>query len=85
MTELVGTLRVSTFPFMAEYLIQPILPSFLEQNPRVKVSLLLTHKLLSLVDEGLDLAIRVGTLPSSNLIARQIGTVTMRTIASRAI
>ena len=82
--EVVGTLRITTFPYMAEYLIQPVLPAFLAENTRVKVSLLLTDKLLSLVDEGLDLAVRVGILPNSNLIARQIGTATMRTIASPA-
>jgi LysR family transcriptional regulator for bpeEF and oprC len=81
--EVVGTLRVTTFPFMAEYLIQPVLPDFLAQNPKVKVSLVLGNQLMSLVDEGLDLAIRVGVLPDSNLNARQIGTVKMRTVASQ--
>ena len=77
-----GTLRITTFPFMGDHLLQPVLLGFLREHPGVDVSLLLTHRKVSLIDEGYDLAVRVGDLPDSNLISRRIGTVRMRCAAA---
>jgi len=82
--EVIGTLRVTTFPYMASFLLQPVLSKLLTAHPKLNVTLKLTDRLVSIVDEGFDLAIRIGVLPNSNLIARRIGTVSMRTVAAPA-
>ena len=77
-----GTLRVTTFPYLGRYLMSAVLPDYLAAYPDVSVSLMLTHRIVSLVDEGFDLAIRVGQLQDSDLIAREIGRVRIKTCAS---
>ena len=80
--EVSGALRITSFPFMADYLLKQVLQEFLGSYPRVQITLTLTDRLVSVADEGFDMAIRVGDIPDSNLIARVIGRVEMRTVAS---
>jgi DNA-binding transcriptional LysR family regulator len=53
----------------------PLVRSFLDEYPQVDVRLLLLDRIVSLVDEGLDLAIRIGQLPESSLRAVRVGQV----------
>ena len=53
----------------------PLLRTFLGAHPEVNVRLLLLDRVVSLVDEGLDLGVRVGQLPDSSLQAIRIGQV----------
>ena len=80
--EISGALRITSFPFMADYLLRQVLQEFLAAYPGVQITLTLTDRVVSLADGGFDLAIRVGDIPDSNLIARKIGLVEMRTVAS---
>ena len=52
--------------------IAPLLAEFAQRHPRVTVELGLNDRLVDLVDEGWDLAIRIGNLSNSSLIARRI-------------
>jgi DNA-binding transcriptional LysR family regulator len=52
--------------------VSPLLPLFLERHPEVKLSVHLTDQLVDLVSSGLDLAIRIGRLSDSSLVARRI-------------
>ena len=56
--------------------------AFLNENPRVTVSVLLLDRVANLVEEGIDLAVRIGPLPDSNLVAKKIGTVRRILVAS---
>lgn len=70
---LTGRLRVSgTITFMRQHII-PKLPTFLEQHPGLEIDLLLDDGNVGLVEEGAEVALRMGRLPSSNLTARRIG------------
>lgn len=60
----------------------PVVCAFLNQHPRVTVSVLLLDRVANLVDEGIDLAVRIGPLPDSNLVAKKIGTVRRMLVAS---
>jgi DNA-binding transcriptional LysR family regulator len=72
-TALTGRLRVSgTITFMRQHIIPP-LPAFLEQHPGLEVDLLLDDGNVGLIEEGVEVALRMGKLPSSNLVARRIG------------
>src|SRR5262245_46192672 len=53
----------------------PVVAEFLAGHPRVDVRLVLADRRLDLIDEHLDLAVRVGNLPDSALVATQLGTV----------
>jgi DNA-binding transcriptional LysR family regulator len=65
------------------YLI-PILAEFLRAYPEIDVRLLLWDRVLSLPDEHIDVALRVGELPDSRLIALRVGTIRRVVCASPA-
>lgn len=70
---LTGTLRVSgTITFMRQHII-PRLPLFMEQHPQLCIDLLLDDGNIGLVEEGAEVALRMGRLASSSLTARKIG------------
>ncbi|WP_026193675.1 substrate binding domain-containing protein [Teredinibacter turnerae] len=51
----------------------PLLPLFYRQFPEVDIQLLLEDRFASLIDEQVDVAIRVGHLPDSSYVARRLG------------
>lgn len=53
----------------------PVVCAFLSQHSRITVSVLLLDRIANLVEEAIDLAVRIGPLPDSNLVAKKIGTV----------
>lgn len=68
-----GTLRVSgTITFMRQHII-PRLAPFMAQHPRLCIDLLLDDGNIGLVEEGAEVALRMGKLASSSLTARKIG------------
>lgn len=70
---LTGRLRVGgTITFMSQHII-PRLPVFLERHPNLIVDMLLDDGNIGLVEEGAEVALRMGKLASSNLTARKIG------------
>ena len=62
--------------------IGPLVPAFLERHPEVEIDLVLNDRRVDLVDEGFDLAIRIGSLADSNLIARKLATSHSACVAS---
>jgi molybdate transport repressor ModE-like protein len=70
--EISGTLSVSVPASFGRQYISPLLPEFLGRHPRLKLSIDLSDQMRDLVREGFDLAIRVGDLHDSTLVARRI-------------
>lgn len=67
-----GRLKITApTEFGASYL-GAIVADFLEQYPQVEAEVDLTNRVVDLIEEGFDLAIRAGTLPDSTLIARKL-------------
>jgi DNA-binding transcriptional LysR family regulator len=62
----------------------PLVTDFLRQHPDVHVRLVLGDRALNLVDEHVDLAVRIGALPDSSLIAVRVGEVRRVVCASPA-
>lgn len=60
----------------------PAVTAFLEAYPRMSVRMFLMDRVVDLVEEGLDLGIRIGHLPDSSLRATQLGTIRYVTCAS---
>jgi DNA-binding transcriptional LysR family regulator len=62
----------------------PLIPSFLAAHPEVTVDLVLSDTVIDLLQERADVAIRVGPLRDSSLVARKLGTSRMVVVASPA-
>lgn len=65
-----GILRLNAPPSFGAFHLVPLIAEFMQLNPRVEVQLTLTDHAASVVEEGMDLAIEVGRLADSNMIAR---------------
>lgn len=70
--EVAGTLRVTMSASFGRQYVSPLLPEFLARHPRVRLSTHLSDQLIDLVSAGFDLAIRIGALDDSRLVARQL-------------
>ncbi len=68
-----GMLTISAPPISGEEVLRPVLDDFLDLHPAVSARLLLLDRPVSLVDEGVDIALRIGHLPDSSLIATRLG------------
>jgi len=70
-----GWINVTAPTMFGRLHVLSIVPSFLGEYPQVDVRLLLLDRVVSLVDEGLDLGVRIGQLPDSSLRAVHVGEV----------
>lgn len=70
-----GHIRVTAGVSLGHAMLHDAMPPFLQAHPDVSVELVLADRAFDLVTERIDLAIRIGTLPDSTLIARRLGTV----------
>ena len=79
-----GVLRLTCAPDFATYDIAPFLVEYAKKCPAVKVELSLSSRAEDLVSNHLDLAIRIGKLQDSSLIARPMGSLRQALYASQA-
>lgn len=70
-----GWINVTAPVMFGRLHVLPLVRSFLGEYPRVDVRLLLLDRVVSLVDEALDLGVRIGHLPDSSLRAVRVGEV----------
>lgn len=68
-----GTLKVSVPAAFGRLHIAPLVPQYLSRYPRVKLSLNLSDSMVDIVNAGYDVAVRIGELKDSSLIARTLG------------
>lgn len=79
-----GLLKVSApVDFGARKLMKPV-SDFLAEWPQVEVRMSMADRMVDLVDEGYDMAVRIGHLPDSALIAKRIAPACMACVASPA-
>ena len=67
-----GKLRVTAPPALGYGWIAPLAVEFAERHPAIQLEMEFTERLVDLVAEGVDAAIRAGPLPSSSLVAHRI-------------
>jgi DNA-binding transcriptional LysR family regulator len=79
-----GTLRVSAATGSGQILLAPIVPEFLAAHPLLSLDLQLSNRYVDLVNEGFDLAVRVGVLADSRLVARRLAPSDRMLVASPA-
>lgn len=64
--------------------VSPIVTAFLQRYPEVACDLRLSDRMINLVEEGVDAAVRIGHLPDSTLVARHVGEMRRIVVASKA-
>jgi len=74
-TEPTGMLRVTATQTYGTNVLAPVIARFLEEHPKMQVQCLFTNRVVDLIAEGVDIAIRITEPKDSRLMARQIGTV----------
>jgi len=77
-----GTVRVTAPPDVGANMLAPIISKFVRKYPEIRVELSVTNRLVDLVQEGFDLAVRMGKLADSSLVARSLGTAELGLFAS---
>ncbi|MDR7296757.1 DNA-binding transcriptional LysR family regulator [Pelomonas aquatica] len=78
-----GWLRVAASGTFGRMKLVPLVRSFQAAHPGVKVDLQLHDGFVDLIEQGIDIAVRVGEQPDSSLVARRIGTVRRCVVARR--
>lgn len=67
-----GLLRINVPVAFGRLHVAPLLPDFLAAHPGLRIDVVLNDRFVDLVEEGVDLAIRIGELADSSLIARRL-------------
>lgn len=79
-----GCLRINA-PMSFGFLhLAPALPDFLRRYPDIQVDMVMNDRLVDLVDEGFDVAVRIGRLTDSSLIVRKLSPIRIAVCASPA-
>jgi len=79
-----GVIRLALPTAYGSRVIMPLLPSFMDAYPNLQVDIMMADERQNLVVDGVDLAIRTGTLPDSTFGARRIASLERMVVASPA-
>ena len=79
-----GTLRIASSAAFGRVFVMPFLPDFLDKYPDIQIDYLIGERNIDIIKEGIDLAIHIGPLADSSLIARKIGSCSRVLVASPA-
>jgi DNA-binding transcriptional LysR family regulator len=78
-----GRLTVSAPNGFGRLHVSPVMSAYLKRYPEVSADLRLSDRMINLVEEGVDLAVRIGHLPDSTLVARHVGEMRRIVVASK--
>jgi DNA-binding transcriptional LysR family regulator len=77
-----GTLRVTAPVVFGRRHVAPIVNSYLDLYPEMRVELVINDRNIDLIDDGIDIAVRIGALADTSLVARRVGQVHSVLVAS---
>jgi DNA-binding transcriptional LysR family regulator len=77
-----GTLMITSTVFTGVEILRPIVDAFMDEYPTVTVRMHMLERPVNLIDEGMDLALRITHLADSSLVAHHIGEVRRVVVAS---
>lgn len=83
-SELTGTLRINVPVSFGRLELLPVLWSFMKEYPAINLDIVMDDHYVDLVKEGIDLAIRIGPLFDSSLVARKLGGYQRVTVATQS-
>jgi len=81
-TEPAGTLTVTAPVRFGEMHVAPAITEFLKRYPRMQINLLLLDRIVNMLEEGIDLAVRIASLADSSMVARPIRDIRQMVVAS---
>ena len=70
-----GKVSVSASTMFGRMIVAPILLDLLDRYPEISITTLFVNRMIHLVDEGIDIAVRIGELPDSSLSAIRVGSI----------
>ncbi len=79
-----GTLRVSVPSSFGRRYLMPIIAEYVRNYPEVRLDIRFSERFVNLVEEGIELALRIGNLGASTLVVRRLGTVQRHLVATPA-
>src|SRR5438105_1323291 len=79
-----GILRISVPVILGDPVFLGFLSDFLRNHPRIRLDLFITNQMLDLVAESIDVALLIGELKSSSIVARKLGTTVRYVVAAPA-
>jgi DNA-binding transcriptional LysR family regulator len=79
-----GTLTITAPVLFGQLHVTPVLVSYLQQYPEVDAQCLFLDRVVNVVEEGIDVAVRIGELPDSSLQAIRVGRVRRVLVAAPA-
>lgn len=77
-----GTLTITSTVYSGVEVLRPIVDAFMDEFPTVNVRMQLLERPVNLIDEGVDVALRITQLSDSTLVAQQVGEVRRVVVAS---
>ena len=77
-----GTLRVTAPVVFGRRHVAPIVNSYLDMYPEMRVELIMNDRNLDMIEEGIDIGVRIGALADTTLVARRVGQVQSLLVAS---
>ena len=77
-----GQLHITAPVLFGKIFVTPIILEYLDRHPAVNVNALFLDRVANLVEEGIDIAVRIGELPDSSLRATKVGTVRQVMVAA---
>jgi DNA-binding transcriptional LysR family regulator len=80
-----GTLQVTAPVLFGQMHVAPAVTRFLQRHPQMRVNLVLLDRVVNLVEEGLDVGVRIGPLEDSTLVAQPVGRIRRVVVASPAL
>lgn len=80
-----GRLRVTSSVTFGRALLAPLVVEFMATHPQLRVELVLLDRVIDLVEEGIDVGVRLAHLPDSSLVAVPVGETRRMVLASAAL
>jgi DNA-binding transcriptional LysR family regulator len=80
-----GELVITAPTMFGRLHVLPLVAEFLATFPEINIRLLLADRNVNLIDDHVDMAVRIGKLPDSSMVATQVGTIRTVTCASPAL
>jgi len=84
-TQLRGLIRVSVSHAFGRVFVTPVITEFMRAHPQVRIEYNLSDKIEHLAAQAIDIAIRIGPLPDSDLVARPLGRITTHLVGAPAL
>ena len=79
-----GTLRIAVSLPIGLHLVAPALPAFRKLHPKVSIDLRIDDRLVDIVEQGIDIAVRIGELADSRLLSRRLSPLRLCAYAAPA-